>query len=287
MSLVWRTEWRAIDARIRGLLEAATIYFRGESISSDDAYGTSRKQILPHTREIFQAIDNLGSRHCEALPHGAHVCLTRFLNENRSLFGESDLHGLPVVKSVLTALAAFRSEFEYHISDFDTVAKRLVERGFLHLQRSIVADADIAHKWRQAFAKGEVACEKLGAVHLLGHGIWAFKVSGEGERTDLVLGEAFEDLSVIDRTADALVLTEWKRISEPSELDAKAAAALTQARLYAAGVLGGVEIASVRYLVLVSKRRLMMPDDVTGDDGVIYHYINVAVEPATPSQQAL
>jgi hypothetical protein len=31
-----------------------------------------------------------------------------------------------------------------------------------------------------------LACEKLAGVHLLLHGIWAFKVHAAGERTDLV-----------------------------------------------------------------------------------------------------
>lgn len=44
------------------------------------------------------------------------------------------------------------------------------KRAFLHLQRLLAVDADIRAKWKGAFEaehKGELSCEKLGAVHLL------------------------------------------------------------------------------------------------------------------------
>src|ERR1700722_9028346 len=41
----------------------------------------------------------------------------------------------------------------------------------------------------QTTGAGSVACERLGAVHLLWHGIFAFKVDGSGARTDLIAPE--------------------------------------------------------------------------------------------------
>ena len=133
------------------------------------------------------------------------------------------------------------------------VAKRLSERAFNHLNRSIVVDNELRAKWNKAFKREEPACEKLGAVHLLLHGIWAFKVDAEGERTDLVFNEPILESSSVERTAEALVLTEWKRVLSPTETEAMAAEARKQAARYTVGALGGVELAGYRFIVLVSK----------------------------------
>jgi hypothetical protein len=66
-----------------------------------------------------------------------------------------------------------------------------------------IADSSIRQKWRNAFDEGEVACEKLGGVHLLLHGIWAFKVHTPEERTDLVLQEPIRNLTEVGQTAEA------------------------------------------------------------------------------------
>ncbi len=58
-----------------------------------------------------------------------------------------------------------------------------------------------------------------------------------------------------------------------------------QARLYSSGVLGGIEIANYRYLVMVSERMMKMPDNRL--EGIVaYRHINIAVNPATPSVEA-
>ena len=136
----------------------------------------------------------------------------------------------------------------------DRRKRRIVERAFIHLQRSIVVDPSVKKLWTEAYDGGEVRCEGLGAVHLLLHGIWAFKASATGERTDLVLGQPLTDLSQAEASAEALVLTEWKVIRNSKELDTKAEQAYRQASAYVKGVLAGFELAECRYLVLVSKR---------------------------------
>jgi hypothetical protein len=55
-------------------------------------------------------------------------------------------------------------------------------------------------------AKAAGKWEKLGAAHLLLHGIWAFKVSATGERTDLVPGEKLEITPQVEAASEALVL---------------------------------------------------------------------------------
>jgi hypothetical protein len=103
-----------------------------------------------------------------------------------------------------------------------------------------------------------------------------------GERTDLVIGEPLTDLADVERSAEALVLTEWKLVPAPNQRDERIRQARMQASRYGRGVLGGLELARYRYLVLVSKHALDMPVDDTQDD-VVYRHINIAVDPKPPS----
>jgi hypothetical protein len=153
------------------------------------------------------------------------------------------------------------------------------------LQRTIVADESVRRLWQKAFAAGEPTCEALGSCHLLLHGIWAFKTSAEGERTDLVLHEPLNiATSELQRASVGLVLTEWKLVRRVAELPDKLEQAYRQAKRYRQGILSGFEVASPRYLVIVSERRLEMPPP-RQDEGVMYEYRNVAVRPLSPSKE--
>ena len=123
-------------------------------------------------------------------------------------------------------------------------------------------------------------------VHLLLHGIWAFKSVAPGERTDLVLGTRLEITPQIESAAEALVLTEWKVVRKASGLRTQADQAFLQARLYGTGSLAGFELSSRRYLVIVSENRLDMPSD-RSESGVDYQYKNIAVTPSSPSKAAI
>src|SRR5258707_13086277 len=68
-----------------------------------------------------------------------------------------------------------KGNLSFILSDTQEVLRSRADRAFEHLQRMIVADSDYKAKWQAAFDRGEEACEQLGAVHLLLHGIWAFK----------------------------------------------------------------------------------------------------------------
>lgn len=174
---------------------------------------------------------------------------------------------------------------DYLLADFAAVVKRMSERAFSHLRRSIVADRAVRVRWMRAFRNGEPACEKLGAVHLLLHGIWAFKPNMEGARTDLVFQDMPTDLEEVNRIADALVLTEWKRVMDPKEHDKEFHDARAQSDLYKKGALAGLELSDYRYLVMVSEQELGHHDDLW-EGGVYYRHINIAVNPDTPSVAA-
>jgi hypothetical protein len=117
-------------------------------------------------------------------------------------------------------------------------------------------------------------------VHLLLHGIWAFKVDGvTGGRTDLVYQQPLSTAAI--SSAVGIIATEWK-LCRTRNGDAKFAEARRQIDKYTSGLLAGVELASHRYLVVVTKKELEpTPDETSG--GVTYRHINIAVDPDVPS----
>lgn len=180
-------------------------------------------------------------------------------------------------------LGGIESEISYLLSDKQEQIRNRSDRAFAHLQRSIVADPDIRSKWLKAFDQGEVACEKLGSVHLLSHGIFGFKVNAEGERTDLVFQDILTGPLSQQSYADGVVLTEWKKAKNSKDIECQFSAAKSQAGRYASGALGGIELTNYRYLVVVSKEfGPKIPDSTL--EGVIYRHVNIAVEPSSPSK---
>ena len=153
------------------------------------------------------------------------------------------------------------------------------------MQRLIVVDEDVRKKWVNAFNTHETICEKLGSLHLLSHGVWAFKADATGGKTDLILNEPLPSESLIESAAETLVLTEWKLVKSPEDLQAKIQEAKKQAEIYSTDVLGGIEIRNYRYLVMVSEKRLKMPDDSI-KNATTYRHINIAVNPGSPSQES-
>jgi hypothetical protein len=210
------------------------------------------------------------------------MALNRFLEHART---GSATQG-PANIQAIVPFAVFRSEFEYLVRDRELEARTLTELAFEHLARLLAVDEDARAKWLKAFESHETQCERLGAVHLLSHGIWGFKVSSAGSATDLVFGEPLENrAATVRRTARVLVLTEWKLVRNTSERDAKATEARRQGELYSAGVLGDIALRSTRYIVLVSKKRLQPPDDLREGE-VTYRHVVVPVEPDPPSVEA-
>lgn len=238
---------------------------------------------------INLCIHTFAERYGAQLPGDALSKISEFIDE---LPFESE--GLPAYLRDATAVAhfsamarRFRAEFNYLVSDLDFLIVRRTARAFSHLQRSIIADKAIRDKWIAAEKHHEIACEKLGAVHLLLHGVWSFKVSSEGERTDLVLGEPLrdDDITEVYLSAEGLVLTEWK-MATPSNRKQKYQEALAQAELYSKGSLATIKLEGYRYLVIVSSDFLEdLPDDIAREE-IVYKYVNIAVDPSTPSKRA-
>ncbi len=279
----WRIEWNSISNRINGLLEAGNFLFLTTRDTSTENRAVFKNVLMPQLETLRQIVQAFLDVWRSSVSPAAVECIERFLEKSRSLC-DQDWAKLHNVQTTFTLLASFRAELSYHLSDMQAVSQRLSERAFIHLQRSIIADSHIRGRWKKAFRSGEPSCEKLGAAHLLGHGIWCFKASAEGERTDLILGEPLRDLHQIESAAEALVLTEWKIVRDPiKEVGKKSADALKQARRYSSGILAGFELTTYRYLVIVSEGVLEMPEDINENE-LIYRHINIAVDPATPSK---
>ncbi|PTQ65155.1 hypothetical protein C8J45_1012 [Sphingomonas sp. PP-CE-3G-477] len=156
-------------------------------------------------------------------------------------------------------LMILAGEITHGMNDHSEQIRSTAELAFRHLQQLIVVDKDVKRKWQDALAAGgETECEKLGGVHLLWHGIQAFKVHGDGGRTDLVFAEPIEAADTAG--VQGLVLTEWKKGTKDNATG-KYASAKRQADLYSAGVLGGVELKRYRFLVLVSEKAVRPPAD--------------------------
>ena len=112
----------------------------------------------------------------------------------------------------------------------------------------------------------------------------AFKVNAEGERTDLVFDEPITDWSAVARSAESLVLTEWKCVPSQDTIDRIAKDARRQAARYTAGALGGLELTKHKFIVLLSKYDLIPPSDHL-DNGITYRHVNVSVDPLSPSKK--
>ena len=188
----WYQEWQALSARIHGLLDAGSFFYSALQHSSADDLGVRKQILLANAQKIFESLNNYLKEYQSTFPKEAFESLKSFLeqtNKKNIVFTPRSGTVRGHVQFALTSLAAFQSEFSYTIADTQAVALRITERAFAHLQRSIIADDEIRNKWLSAFSDGETKCEKLGSLHLLSHGVWAFKAHAEKGRTDLILNE--------------------------------------------------------------------------------------------------
>ena len=166
-TMTWLEKWRALEARIDGLIRAGEFLALAFKVNSADNFNVVRKSLLPELVAISTEIKQLGDVCASELPQKAYEALKRFIAH--------DWHGQPFNKGgvdiqALAPLAAFRSEFGYLVRDSEVEGRSLVELAFEHLRRQLVVDEDVRKKWRKAFRSHETACERLGAVHLLSHG---------------------------------------------------------------------------------------------------------------------
>ena len=226
LTVPWRALWGLISGRIDGLVQTGELFFRSIEKYTEDSYDVTGKILIPQADELYDKIVEYRSQYATELPASAVECLDQFFADFGSHFksppGSRDLSGrLQRVQIRLTALSAFRAQLEFCLASLEDQIRAATERAFMHLQRCILADNRYREQWKTAFEDGEPSCEKLGATHLLWHGIWAFKVDAAGGRTDLVMGNRIDNLVQIEKIALGIVLTEWKRATSDSDVEAK------------------------------------------------------------------
>ncbi len=279
--MAWSERWNAVSARIEGLVRAVELLTAAFRVNSSDAFGVGRKWIVPEIEAIKQELRRLSDDWGPELPPAARASLDRFLAQEWR-----GLNATEVDIQAAVPFAVFRSQFDFLVRDAEAYATSLTELAFEHLRRVLAVDGEVRRKWQDAFVQREDHCERLGAVHLLSHGVWAFKVSAAGAATDLVFGEPIErEATVIRRTARALVLTEWKRVNSQAELNKKAEEARRQTDAYASGILSDVELRATRYIALVSQQQMDAPQDQR-EASVTFRHIVIPIAPETPSRQA-
>jgi hypothetical protein len=284
--MIYADQWKALSSRIRGLMQAGELHARFLSIRSSDMYARG-KQLRAQCESTLTALVSFRTVYTDSLPAAAAACINGFIDKHGGLIRDTSGTADSLDErawAALVLLGAFETEMSFILADEQEIIRTRSERAFAHLQRSIVADPEFAEKWRKAFEDGEVACEKLGGVHLLSHGIFAFKAHAEGERTDLVFQDIVSNLADMRRYADGFVLTEWKITRSGRDAEKRFSEAKGQADRYAKGALGGSELAGYRYLVVVSGPQVKVPADVT-ERSVIYRHVNIAVQPQTPSRK--
>lgn len=279
-------QWKALSGRIHGLVQVGQLHAQYLVVSSNDTYGRAGR-LREHGVGILAELESFRRTFQHSLPPAALDAIKECVDNKidpllHDKTGTSD-NQREQVWAALVMLAAFETEVTFILSDVQAVIRARSERAFSHLQRLIVVDAATREQWKAALKDREVACEKRGAVHLLLHGIWAFKVGAEGERTDLVYQQPAGGLLDEMRYADGFVLTEWKVASSDEEAQKQFAAARDQAKRYAQGVLAGSELTAFRYAVVVSSRHVTVPNDFV-DGGVVYRHINIAADPESPSK---
>ena len=276
--------WKAISARIKGITDAAELLAHFLKVHSGDSYGV-QKAIGKECAHVLEALRQFEREFGTIIPSTVRQRLNEFAKERQTLFEEAKKED-DKARAAIVLLSALRSELSFLLADEQEFIRSRTERAFLHLQRMLAANERERNLWIEAHRSGEVACERLGAVHLLWHGIFAFKVDGSGARTDLIAPEQ-PDLNQVVRVADGLVLTEWKLVDASSASD-KFGEALRQAELYKSGVLAGIELARCRFLVGVSEHPLPAAaiPGILERNGSIYKHINIVLNPATPSVQA-
>ena len=175
---MWKLEWDAVSIRIASIVEASTFLFQAGD--NDNAYSTNI--LIENCHETATAVLAL-ARYGDALSSRARDALARFDKWWRDTWANEWLSasgGYSALQAAVVLLASVRSELNHLLANSEEIIRSHVIRAFQHLQRSLIADAAMRAKWIGAFDAGETSCEQLGGVHLLLHGIWAFKVSLPG-----------------------------------------------------------------------------------------------------------
>jgi hypothetical protein len=167
---MWNTKWNAISGRIRGLRSTAALLFASLTPQGKDLSQVSSTHLVPAAKEIVEELRSYHRDFRDILPMNARDAIDAFLKSADTLVAGASI---PALARATLALASIQDALDFHLAGSESVGRSVTERAFEHLHRSIVVDHEVRTKWMKAFKDGETECERLGAVHLLLHGIWA------------------------------------------------------------------------------------------------------------------
>jgi hypothetical protein len=279
----WIARWRAISAHILSLGDAGN-YLLQAFQSNEGNYG-GVNLVLRGLEQIGRELQAFFDQYRSQMPPYAEKYLLERLQHYYEMTHALDQAPSSGKIQGVAAVLMIRAHFEYLIHDTEVEGRNATDLAFEHLRRLIVVNEKTREEWTAAFEQREERSESLGAVHLLSHGIWAFKITGSGAATDLVYQEPLVQSPILQRTARALVLTEWKKAKDDSTARAQSESAIAQAQLYASGVLGDMELKRTRYIILISPCHLGTLPDVE-KDGITYRHIMVPLGQKQPSVEA-
>jgi hypothetical protein len=199
----WIAKWRAVSAHILSLGEAGNYLIQAFQ-ANEGNYG-SVNLVLRELEQIGRELQAFFNQYQSQLPPSAAEYLRERLEQYSALTHSLDQAPSSGKIQGVAAVLMIRAHFEYLIHDTEIEGRNATELAFEHLRRLIVVNEKIREDWADAFKQREERSESLGAVHLLSHGIWAFKVTGSGAATDLVYREPLVQSPILQRTARALV----------------------------------------------------------------------------------
>lgn len=271
------TQWESLSAKLTGLINAVTLFYQ---IPEKDHLGTATL-LKNEIKNNIALIINFKTY--ADIPQLSEL-INDFYNSNSSILNDSTRGVIGDQQNIklIINLSLLKDNIDYFFKDSQTYIRKTVEIAFQHLQRSLIVDQSLRKIWQEDLK--EVHFEKLGSTHLLLHRVWAFKVDATGERTDLVLSEKLDENNPLYECADGLVLTEWKYVKNPDQMDTLIDQAKAQTKLYSGSSLSAVELSNYYYLVMVSQDLFLhRPKTITDESGKIFRVINIAFSPSSPS----
>lgn len=288
------SEWNILSKRILGFLKV--IEFSYNSFNKNpDGNSTANQRIINNGKSIFESLTTFQENYENTLPKNVNDEIRCFLEQEGSYFKGEDLSA--TLKNERVAMFAIifsllESKISYYMKNNQVYIHKAVEIAFSHLQRMLEVDKEMQEKWSSA--KGEINFEMFGALHLLSHKIYAFKADSKTQKTDLIfqsLDERTKHEEEIQRLKDSvegLVLTEWKVVNSQNELENQINIAKNQASIYSTESLSSLELASCRYLIMVSEKHLVIPkrfQEFT-ENAILYRVVNIVYRPNSPSKRA-
>jgi hypothetical protein len=279
---MWTKEWTRLSRRIETWLAGA----EAMKLNPTDYYGMSEATLLPDAGAIENELEKMVNTFKGSAPELSVIFSGRHPARVKLKHGSSPPVGAGGVQAWAMYLATIRGQIDHLAQDPEADYSARVERAVQHAQRLVVVDSDVNGKWAAAYADGETACERLGAVHLLWHGVWAFKANASGERTDLITNSILGNDQIDDaaRGGSVLTLTEWKRVTAQLTVSQAAEQAKTQLKRYSGGSLAATELRRTCYAILVSVLHETMPADADLGQGMRVRFVNLAVDPLPPSR---